>query len=93
MLQSKALAQVSLKNNPGANPPSAHLLAVLSKDTPIQVWDVDNQSKNSTTPAWHAKNVPNDELSLAVPIYDTSMAQISKADPMGRLLATSTAYG
>ena len=82
-----------MRNKPDANPPLANLLAVLSKNTPIQIWDVDNQGKNSTTPAWLAKNVPNDELSLAVPMYDTPMAQISGADPMGRLLAVCTAYG
>ena len=37
--------------------------------------------------------MPNDELDLAVPIYDTSMTQCSGADPMGRVLATSTAFG
>ena len=42
MLQSKALAQGSLRNQPDANPPLSNLLAVLSKDTPIQIWDVDN---------------------------------------------------
>lgn len=39
-----------------------------------------------------AKNVPNDELDLAVPIYDTSMAQCT-IDALGRVLAVSTAYG
>ena len=44
-------------------------------------------------PAWSARNVPNDELDLAVPIYDTCMDQCLGADPMGRILAVSTAYG
>jgi len=56
----------------------------------MQIWDVDHQAKGSTTPAWQAKNVPNDELDLQMPIYDTSMAV---SDSMGRVMAVSTAFG
>jgi len=36
--------------------------------------------------------VPNDELDLAVPIYDTSLA-VCKSDPFGRVFAVATGYG
>ena len=91
MLNSKALSQGSIRNNPQVAK-AANLLSVLSKDTSIQIWDIDNQTKESTTPLWSAKNVPNDELDLQVPMYDTSMVQCS-SDPIGRVLAVSTAYG
>ena len=40
MMQSRALAQGSLKTNPEL--PASQLLVALSKGTPIQVWDVEN---------------------------------------------------
>ena len=90
MVRSSCLTQGSLKTS---TPKEANLLACLSKDTPIQIWDVDNQAKGTAAPLWSARNVPNDELDLAVPIYDTSMAVCHGADPFGRVLAVSTAYG
>ena len=65
MLHSKALAQGSLRDkDSAASIEPAHLLTVLSKDTPIQIWDVAHQGKQSASPVWHARNVSNDELDL-----------------------------
>ena len=91
MMNSQALTQASIRSDAGAGK-LANLMAVISKDTPVQIWDVDHQKKGSTAPLWFARNVPNDELSLAVPIYDTSLTQCASNMP-GRILATSTAYG
>lgn len=60
----------------------------------MQIWDVNGQDSNSKNPLWKAKNVPNDELDLTVPIYDTGMASLKdKSGIEGRVLAVSTAYG
>lgn len=91
MLHSQALATGSVRSEGGLSS-SSQLLTVLSKDTPVQIWDVGHQKSDATAPAWMAKNVPNDELDLRVPIYDTSLAQCA-SDPFGRVLAVSTAFG
>lgn len=57
----------------------------LSKNRPLQVYDC---VQNKTT--WRSKNMPNDELDLMVPIWDTDLAQ-NKSNP--NLFYTSTAFG
>jgi len=57
----------------------------LSKKSTLQVY---NSEENKIT--WKSKNVPNDELDLMVPIWDTDLAQ-NKSNP--NHFYTSTAFG
>jgi ribosome biogenesis protein NSA1 len=57
----------------------------LFKDTPISIYDLEKGDFS-----WRAKNVPNDELDLKVPIFDTDVAY-SKQSP--NLFYTATGYG
>ena len=43
-------------------------IIALSKGTTLQVWDI-----NTSKQTYQAKNVPNDELDLEVPIFDTGL--------------------
>lgn len=45
--------------------------AVCSKNTLLQLWDINTAEKGK--PVWMAKNLPNDELDLQIPIWDTGM--------------------
>ena len=58
-------------------------IAVCQKKTTLQLWDV-----NNTAVTWHAKNLPHDDLELAIPIFDTGVAHLSD-----RVLAVSNGYG
>ena len=42
----------------------------------------------STKPKWQARNLPNDELDLQIPIWDTNLCFIN-----ANSLAVTTAYG
>lgn len=57
----------------------------LFKDSPFSIYDLD---RNEIT--WKAKNLPNDELDLQVPIFDIDLAH-SKSNP--NHFYTATAYG
>jgi hypothetical protein len=57
---------------------------LLFKDTPVSIFDL--ESKKVT---WRAKNLPNDELDLKVPIYDVDLAQTKNSN----VFFTATAYG
>jgi len=59
--------------------------AVGSRDTLLQLWDVNNQKLT-----WQAKNLPNDELDLKIPIWDTDVEFLSYLNTHS--LATCTAY-
>jgi len=58
---------------------------LLNKKYPFQIYDI---NKNCIT--WKSKNVPNDELDLMVPIWDTDICQ-NKNNP--NLIYTATAWG
>lgn len=70
----------SLKNSSQPNE-----IFCLNKKTTLQVYD---SVQNKIT--WKSKNVPNDELDLMVPIWDTDLAQ-NKSNH--NLFYTSTAFG
>ena len=55
----------------------------------LQLWDL-NASQRGKAPTWQARNLPDDELDIKVPIFDTGLAMI---DTAGRVLATSTGFG
>lgn len=57
----------------------------LNKKSTLQVYDYE---QNKIT--WKSKNVPNDELDLMVPIWDTDLTQ-NKTNP--NVFYTSTAFG
>lgn len=57
----------------------------LGKKSVLQVYDFE---QNKIT--WRSKNVPNDELDLMVPIWDTDLTQ-NKSNP--NIFYTSTAFG
>jgi hypothetical protein len=57
----------------------------LFKDTPVSIFDLE---KRSIT--WKAKNLPNDELDLRVPIYDVDIAQ---AKDNANVFYTATGHG
>jgi hypothetical protein len=57
----------------------------LFKDTPISIF---NLEKNDFS--WRAKNVPNDELNLRIPIYDVDVAFSASNN---NVFHTATAYG
>ena len=42
-------------------------LLIGSKDYLLQIWDVNQKDK----PFWQSRNLPNDDLDLKVPIWDT----------------------
>ena len=54
---------------------SEYEVAIGSKDTLLQLWDVNHKEKKAV---WQARNLPNDELDLQVPIYDTDGFFIDK---------------
>jgi len=66
--------------------PDFENLAICSKDETLQLWNIAEPSKPQLF--WKAKNQPNDELSLAIPIWDTGMVFINPFE-----MATCTAYG
>ena len=68
-----------------ANPHSPNQVAIACKDTLLQIWDV---SLQSTKPHWQARNLPNDELDLQIPIFDNELCFLDA----NHLVAT-TAYG
>ena len=57
----------------------------LQKDSPISIFDI--QKKQIS---WKAKNLPNDELDLQVPIWDIDVGQSKKNE---NLFYVSTSYG
>jgi len=63
-------------------------MAIVSKDTTLQLWDVSLNEKPSLN--WHARNVSNDELCLQVPIFDTDVAFL---DGGNNSAVCSTAFG
>jgi WD40 repeat protein len=63
----------------------ASQLAVCSKDTTLQLWDVNSERRELK---WQAKNLPNDELDLKIPVYDTGAVFCSE-----RVIAVSNGYG
>lgn len=63
---------------------SSQEIFVLFKDTPVSVYDLEK-----TEFSWRAKNVPNDEFNLKVPIWDVDVAQRSS----GNIFYTATAFG
>ena len=97
MLNSGALSNGSTRKNESnkvASLPKSNLLYALSEETTVQIWDVNGQNSEAKNPLWKAKNVPNDELDLTVPIYDTSMTTFKdKSGIEGRVLAVCTAFG
>ena len=69
---------------------STNYLQVCSRDMTLQLWDL-NVSKQGKSPIWQARNLPDDELDIKVPIFDTG---VTECDPgAGRILATCTGYG
>ena len=48
------------------------------------------QTAQSKEPLWKAKNVPNDELDLQVPIFDTGLVTCEASE---RILAVCTGSG
>jgi len=56
---------------------------VCSKGALLQLWDTEKGCQ-----IWKAKNLPNDELDLAIPIWDTDAAMKGPSQ-----IATCTAYG
>ena len=54
------------------------------KDTLLQLWDINDQKK----PVWQARNLPNDELDLQIPIYDTDICHLNE-----HLICVTTGYG
>lgn len=71
----------------GRNPHKLNDVAIGSKDQLLQIWDVNSIGKQ---PKWMAKNLPNDELDLKIPIWDTSLEYLSRLNPYS--LVTCTAY-
>jgi ribosome biogenesis protein NSA1 len=57
---------------------------LLYKDTPVSIFDLENKKLT-----WRAKNLPNDELDLKVPIYDVDLAQTKNPN----VFFTATGYG
>ena len=69
---------------------STKYLQVCSRDMTLQLWDL-NASKQGVSPMWQARNLPDDELDIKVPIFDKGVVE---CDPgVGRVLATCTGYG
>lgn len=52
----------------------------------MQVWDVNNNK----APKWTARNLPNDELDLKIPVWDTDLAFLSRSN--SHSLVACTAY-
>ena len=65
------------------------MLQVCSRDMTLQLWDLD-ASKRGKAPIWQARNLPDDELDIKVPIFDTGLTM---CDEIGRVLATCTGFG
>lgn len=61
-------------------------VAIASKDTLLQIWDISQQSNK---PLWQARNLPNDELDLQIPIWDTSVCYLGS----NTSFVACTAYG
>lgn len=57
-----------------------------SKDSLLQIWDVNKANKK---PLWQAKNLPNDELDLQIPIWDTDACYLES----NTNFVVCTAYG
>lgn len=81
-----------------ANPLNPEQIAIGSKDQTVQLWDINAVStgaikefKGVQQPMWHAKNLPNDHLDLAIPIFDTDLIFLSDVGPFN--LVTCTGYG
>jgi len=63
------------------------MVAMGSKDQLLQIWDI---NKAGEQPLWMAKNLPNDELDLKIPIFDTSLCYLSRSNNFS--LVACTAY-
>ncbi len=63
------------------NPNRIHDVAFGSKDQLLQIWDINDQKQiQSKKPKWMAKNLPNDELDLKIPIWDTDVEFLSRTN-------------
>lgn len=60
-----------------------NVVAICQQRTTLQLWNVNNSAVS-----WQAKNLPHDELELAVPIFDTGVAFLGD-----RCLAVCNGYG
>jgi WD40 repeat protein len=67
------------------NPFKPEEVAVGFKDTLLQLWDM---SKKGSQASWQARNLPNDELDLQIPIFDTDISFLDA----NHIVAT-TGYG
>jgi len=52
----------------------------------LQLWDVSRDKEKK--PLWQARNLPNDELDLQIPIFDTDLCYLSANN-----LVAVTAFG
>ena len=52
----------------------------------MQVWDIADADRKQ--PKWQARNLPNDELDLAIPIFDTDVCYLTNTS-----VCTCTGYG
>lgn len=68
------------------NPHNISQVVLGSKDQLLQLWDINNADK----PVWVARNLPNDELSLQIPIWDVDVEWLSRTN--AHSLVTCTAY-
>lgn len=67
------------------NPFVVSEVVIGSKNHLLQVWDISTDKK---TPKWQARNLPNDELDLQIPIWDTDLCYLSANN-----FCSVTAYG
>ena len=66
---------------------SPNFIAVGGVDNDIQCWDLNN----SESPSWAGRNVPNDKLSLSIPINITAITSYAADIMENNLIATGTA--
>ena len=70
------------------NPNAIDDIAIGSRNQLLSLWDLNACS--SGTPKWVAKNLPNDELDLPIPIWDTDIEWLSRTNQYS--VVTCTAY-
>jgi len=61
------------------NPHRPDDMAFGFRDSTIQLWDI-KLSRETKKPKWTAKNLPNDELDLPIPVWDTDLAYLSRTN-------------
>eukprot|EP00347_Sterkiella_histriomuscorum_P013541 403364316 len=79
------------------SPFDSNKIVIGSKDSLLQIWDINQATQGSSgkakgdskKPIWQAKNVANDELDLAIPMWDTDMCFLGTPNNM----VACTAYG